>query len=128
MRTPHGQFPEYHTSADGLDLVCADSLGDSLAKALTTIDVIEHNRKYLNLKPFGEPKLGDYGLYSTMGGLSAGEFQMALLWLLNMSDGENSVLDIATRANLPWATIKDALGALCKAGLLQPVDPTASAQ
>jgi aminopeptidase-like protein len=128
MRTPHGQFPEYHTSADDIDLVCAGSLGDSLAKALTTIDVIEHNRKYLNLKPFCEPKLGDYGLYSTIGGFAAGEFQMALLWLLNMSDGENSVLDIATRANLPWATIKQALGALCKAGLLQPVDPMESAQ
>lgn len=126
MRTPHGQFPEYHTSADNLDLICAASLDDSLAKALQTIDVLEHNRNYLNLKPFGEPKLGDYGLYSTIGGFSAGEFQMALLWLLNMSDGENSLLDIATRANLPWATIKEALGALCQAGLLEPVQPTPS--
>jgi aminopeptidase-like protein len=49
---------------------------------------------------------------------------MALLWLLNMSDGENSLLDIAARANLPWETLKEALAALCKAGLLQPVDPT----
>lgn len=122
MRTPHGKFPEYHTSADNLDLVCASSLNDSTQKALTTIDVIEHNRKYLNLKPFCEPKLGDYGLYSTIGGRSAGDFQMALLWLLNMSDGENSVLDIATRADLPWETIKEALDALCKAGLLKAVD------
>ena len=38
-----------------------------------------------------------------------------------MSDGENSLLDIAARANLPWVTIKEALGALCKAGLLKPV-------
>jgi aminopeptidase-like protein len=122
MRTPHGQFPEYHTSADDLDLVCAASLSDSLAKALTTIDVIEHNRSYVNLKPFCEPKLGDYGLYSSVGGHLAGDFQMALLWLLNMSDGENSLLDIAARSNLPWEIIKEAVRALSEAGLLKPVD------
>jgi aminopeptidase-like protein len=122
MRTPHGRFPEYHTSADNLDFVCAASLKDSLTKALATIDVIEHNRNYLNLKPFCEPKLGDYGLYSMIGGRSAGEFQMGLLWLLNMSDGENSLLDIADRANLPWETIKEAVRALSEVGLLKPVD------
>lgn len=122
MRTPHGRFPEYHTSADNLDFVCAASLKDSLTKALATIDVIEHNRNYLNLKPFCEPKLGDYGLYSMIGGRSAGEFQMALLWLLNMSDGENSLLDIADRANLPWETTKEAVRALSEVGLLKPID------
>ena len=122
MRTPHGKFPEYHTSADDLNCVRADALNDSLVKALTTVDVIEHNGAFLNLKPLCEPKLGDYGLYSAIGGRSAGEFQMALLWLLNMSDGENSLLDIAARCNLPWGTIKEALQALCKAGLLKQAD------
>ena len=122
MRTPHGKFPEYHTSADNLDLICPTALNDSLAKALTTIDVIEHNRNYLNLKPFCEPKLGDYGLYNAIGGRSAGDFQMALLWLLNMSDGANSLLDIATRCNLPWEVIREAVRALCEVGLLKPVE------
>ena len=121
-RTPHGQFPEYHTSADDLNFVRAASLNDSLRTALATIDVIEHNRNYLNLKPFCEPKLGDYGLYSTIGGRGAGDFQMALLWLLNMSDGENSLLDIAARSNLPWSTITEAVRALSEAGLLKPVE------
>jgi aminopeptidase-like protein len=122
MRTPHGKFPEYHTSADDLSLVCPDSLDDSLAQALSTIDVIEHNRKYLNLKPYCEPKLGDYGLYSTIGGYSVGEFQMAILWLLNMSDGTNSLLDIATRGNLSWETVKEAVRALVEADLLKPAE------
>jgi aminopeptidase-like protein len=122
MRTPHGRFPEYHTSADDLNFVCATSLSDSVAKALTVIDVIEKNRKYLNLKPFCEPKLGDYGLYDSIGGRSAGDFQMAILWLLNMSDGTNSLLDIAARCNLPWETLKEAVRALDEAGLLKPVE------
>jgi aminopeptidase-like protein len=121
MRTPHGEYPEYHTSADDLSLVRASSLQDSLTKALMVIDVIESNRNYINAKPYCEPKLGKYGLYSSIGGRSAGHYQMALLWLLNMSDGKNSLLDIATRCNLPWETIKQALRALCAAGLLKPI-------
>lgn len=122
MRTPHGEFPQYHTSADDPSLVDASSLKDSLTRALAVVDVIENNRSYLNVKPYCEPKLGKYGLYSAIGGRSAGDYQMALLWLLNMSDGENSLLDIAARANLPWATVKQALQALCVAGLLKPAD------
>ena len=122
MRTPHGQFPEYHTSADDLSFVSPASLSDSVTKALTTIDVIEQNRKYLNQKPFCEPKLGDYGLYGSIGGRSADDFQMAILWLLNMSDGTNSLLDIASRCNLPWEIIKEAVRALGEAGLLKPVE------
>lgn len=119
MRTPHGKFPEYHTSADNLDLVQPAALRDSLEKVLAVIDVIENNERYVNQKPMCEPKLGDYGLYSTIGGRSAGEYQMALLWLLNMSDGSASLLDIAERSNLPWQTLKEAVAALKAAGLLR---------
>lgn len=122
MRTPHGKFPEYHTSADNPSFVRAEGLADSLQKALTTIDVIETNRRYLNQKPFCEPRLGKYGLYSSIGGRSASDYQMALLWLLNMSDGDHSLLDIAARANLPWDLIKQAMQALIDAELLKPID------
>lgn len=125
MRTPFGEFPEYHTSADDLEFVRPEALHDSLTRALTVIDVIEGNRRYASQKPFGEPKLGKYGLYGSMGGKLAGDAQMALLWLLNFSDGEHTILDIAERANLPWATIKEALRALLEVDLLKAVDERA---
>lgn len=122
MRTPHGEFKEYHTSADNLDLVRPAALSDSLAKALTVIDVIDNNAYYSNLKPFCEPQLGNYGLYKSTGGLSADLSQKALLWLLNLSDGQHSLLDIASRSGLPWQAVKDAAQALCEAGLLKLAD------
>lgn len=122
MRTPHGEFSEYHTSADNLDFVRPEALDDSLTKALAAIDVIDSNAYYFNLKPFCEPKLGDYGLYKSTGGLSADLSQKALLWLLNMSDGQNSLLDIASRADLPWQAVKNAARALAEAGLLKLAD------
>jgi aminopeptidase-like protein len=123
MRTPYGKFAEYHSSADNLEFVRPDALRDTLDKAIAAVDVIENNGYHLNQKPFCEPKLGDYGLYSAMGGLSVPDYQMALLWVLNMSDGENSLLDIAEKAKLPWDMMKQAVAALTEAGLLKPLAP-----
>ena len=122
MRTPFGTFPEYHTSADNLDFICAESLNDSLQRALTVVDVLETNDRYVNQKPFGEPRLGHLALYDSIGGKLADDARMALLWLLNMSDGQTTVLDIASRSGLPWHAIKEALRALISVELLKVAD------
>lgn len=121
-RTPNGRFPEYHTSADNLDFVFAEALEDSLAKALAIVEILEHDSTYLNLNPKGEPQLGRRGLYGNAGGDSPAGFDMALLWVLNFSDGRHSLLDISERAALPFATIRGAADALRDAGLLRPRD------
>ena len=118
-RTPHGRFPEYHTSADNLDLVRPESLADSYSKCLEIVDVIENNKAYLNTNPKGEPQLGKRGLYSTMGGRKdASAYEMALLWVLNLSDGRHTLLDIAERAGIAFSAIRDAAAALLDCGLL----------
>jgi aminopeptidase-like protein len=118
-RTPHGQFPEYHTSADNLDFINVESLADSLAKCVELIEVIEHNKTYINTNPKGEPQLGKRGLYSTLGGRKdASDYEMALLWVLNMSDGSNGLLDIAERAGVKFSLILDATRSLLNCGLL----------
>lgn len=122
MRTPHGEFPEYHTSADDLSFVRPAALADSARTCLEVIDVIENNRTYRNLYPFGEPQLGRRGLYECLGGQVASDFRLAMLWLLNLGDGTNSLLDIAAKAGLPWQSVKDARRALCREGLLEVLD------
>jgi len=121
-RTPHGQFPEYHTSADNLDLVTIESLADSFAKCVEIINVIDNNKKYLNTNPKGEPQLGKRGLYSTMGGRKdASNYEMSLLWVLNLSDGQHSLLDIAERSGIRFVSILEAASALVDCGLLVDV-------
>lgn len=120
-RTPYGQFPEYHSSADNLDLVRAEALEDSLQTFRAVFDILERDRIYRNLSPKGEPQLGRRGLYAAIGGRSdTRDFQMALLWVLNQSDGGPSLLDIAERAGLPFALVAEAAAALEAAGLLAP--------
>jgi aminopeptidase-like protein len=120
MRTPHGRFPEYHTSGDNLDFVKAESLEDSLEKCLAILDVIDREETYVNLNPKGEPQLGRRGIFRALQDRTDdGADEMALLWVLNFSDGEHSLLDIAERADLPFAQICAAAGVLRDHGLLK---------
>ena len=117
-RTPPGAFEENHTSADDLDFVSADALGESLRVVLEALDVLERNRRYTNLRPEGEPQLGRRGLSRRMGGEKGGSWEMALLWNLNMADGATDLLEIAVRSGLPFSEIATAAGALVECGLL----------
>lgn len=119
MRTPHGEFTGYHTSADGLERIRPASLGESVRICLDVVDVLETNRTCLNLRPYGEPQLGRRGLYRSSGGaVESPEDERALLWVLNLSDGDASLLDIATRSGLSYASIVRAAERLEQAGLL----------
>lgn len=119
-RTPHGQFPEYHTSADNLQFVTAEALGDSFEKYLQVIEVIEGDKCYWNTSPFGEPQLGKRGLYGAFGGRKdSNVYEMAMLWVLNLSDGEHTLLDIAEQAGMAFPFIREAAEKLLEHGLLR---------
>jgi aminopeptidase-like protein len=117
-RTPHGEYPEYHTSADNLAFVDDVELEESLTAIAEILDVIESDRSYVNLSPYGEPQLGKRGLYPTMGGQSASETVMAMLWTLAYADGATTLLETADRAGLPFGAVRSAAEALRTSGLL----------
>ncbi len=120
MRTPHGQFPEYHTSADDLSFVSPAALAESLDTILAIVEALEGNQRYLNLSPKGEPQLGKRGLYRSMGGFAQGGVdELSLLWVLNLSDGEHSLLDIARRSGRDLGAIRRAADLLEASGLLK---------
>ena len=119
-RTPHGTFPEYHTSADNLDFVHADKLAQTFETCLEIFSALENNEVFMNLNPKCEPQLGQRGLYRMVGGQAdAGLKEMAMLWVLNLSDGSHSLLDIAERSGIHFKRIKQAALALEEHGLLR---------
>ncbi|MFC1404182.1 MULTISPECIES: DUF4910 domain-containing protein [Streptacidiphilus] len=119
-RTPYAGYPEYHTSADNPDFVSPESMEDTLAVCREAFAVLDRNRRYTNLSPYGEPQLGKRGLYDSLGGRSdAKEAQLAMLWVLSLSDGEQSLLDVAERSGLPFDTVAVAADALRDAGLIK---------
>jgi len=121
-RSPHGSFPQYHTSADNLEFIHAQHLGESLSLYVSLLDVLENNRSYLNQNPYCEPQLGKHGLYKAMGGqLESKGREMAMLWVCNLSDGNHSLMDVAERSGLPFGTIKSVADLLAASGLLKEV-------
>lgn len=120
MRRANGRYPEYHTSADNLDFVKPTSLSRSLEVVRSVVEVLEANRGYVNTSPFCEPQLGKRGLYRAIGGNVTGRSaEMAFLWVLNLSDGSHTLLQIAERSGLPFSTIKLAADELEGQGLLR---------
>jgi aminopeptidase-like protein len=117
-RSLEGEYPEYHSSADNLDIVRPERLEESLRAALAIVGILEHDRRYLNLSPKGEPQLGRRGLYRQVGGPEAAAEQLALLWVLNQSDGRRSLLEIAERSGIAFADLRKAADRLAGAGLL----------
>jgi aminopeptidase-like protein len=119
-RTPNGRYPEYHTSADNLEFITADSLGDSLAMCARVCSMLESNRAYLNLSPKCEPRLGPRNLFRNVGGRGPSELEHAVLWVLNQSDGANDLVAIAGKSGIDYALIARAAAALAEANLLRP--------
>ncbi|MBD3135450.1 DUF4910 domain-containing protein [Microbispora bryophytorum] len=119
-RTPYAGYPEYHTSADDPDFVTEEAMRDTLDACVRAFGMLERNRAYVNLSPYGEPQLGRRGLYESLGGRSdTKQAQMAMLWVLNQSDGAHSLLDISERSGLPFDVVADAAQALLVAGLVK---------
>lgn len=121
MRSVWGTFPEYHTSADDLGFIPSESLARSLRVCAAVVDILESDRVCKNLKPFCEPQLGKRGLYRSTGGSSISAEINARLWVLNLSDGKHSLLDIAERSGLPFSEIASAAKLLEDENLLSPV-------
>jgi aminopeptidase-like protein len=122
-RTPHGEFPEYHTSGDDLGFISGSQLESSLLAVEAILQILEQDRPYRNLNPYCEPRLGKRGLYRAVAGQSDRQWsELALLWVLSGSDGSQGLLEIAERAGRPFAEMQAAAEALCTAGLLQAPD------
>jgi aminopeptidase-like protein len=124
MRSPHGKYPEYHTSADNLEFIKSEKLNDSLEKIKSIIEILEGNKTFFNLNSKCEPQLGKRGIYKAMNtvGKEKAKLQMAILWILNLSDGTNSLLDIAEKSNCGFNLIKDASTILLKNKLLKEIE------
>ncbi len=92
------------------------------------LDILENDAILINKYPKGEPQLGRRGLYAAIGGnTDAPQNTLAMLWVLNLSDGAHSLLDIAVRSGLTFDDIRSAAALLEDHGLLVTALPTIAA-
>lgn len=120
MRTMYGIYPEYHTSLDNLEFVTPDAMMQTLSAYINVLYCLENNVFLENLKPFGEPFLSKYDLYHSLGGQKQQrDFTKKLRYVLNFSDGENDLLNIAERVGAPLWDFEQCVDDLSAVGLLR---------
>ncbi len=101
MRTRYGKFPEYHTSGDNKNFISFEAMQKSVEKYLNIVKLLEYNFKYINKIPFCEPQLGKRGLYPSLkSAKETSEFIEAMMWILNLSDGNNDLISISEKSNI----------------------------
>jgi len=102
MKTKYEEFSEYHTSADNLSFITLKGLDDSFNMYLKCFEIFENNKIYKN-KILCEPKLGKYGLYNLVGGVTIfnnliDKIRLVLYYL----DGNNDIIDICNILNISF--------------------------
>ena len=121
-RSKYGDFPEYHTSADNLDFIQPAYLEESYLLIKKILNILDANKKFISLNPKCEPQLGKRGLYNVIGGdQDKATKQLAMLWVLNQSDGTNSLLDIVKLSGINFELISEAAVMLEKHKLLKSI-------
>jgi aminopeptidase-like protein len=121
-RSPNDAYPEYHSSADNLELLHTEAIAQSIQAIAGIFGRIDINRRFRSRSPKGEPRLGKRGLFRPTGGANPGQFEHAMLWLLNLADGAHGLQDAHAASGLPLAVLESAAAALVEAGLLEQVD------
>jgi aminopeptidase-like protein len=120
VRSFYGEYPEYHTSLDNLDFVKGEFLFETLKVYLNALYTLEHNRLYINTKPYGEPFLSKYDLQDTLGAVKEHSLdKLQLKYLLNFSDGSFDLIDIAEMLSIPLWELEPTINKLKEAGLLE---------
>lgn len=124
MRTMYGRYPQYHNSLDNKDFMSFEAMLGSVRAYESILDIIDGNGTWMNLSPHGEPQMGRRGLYPTVGQVSLDDYVKALMWVLNLSDGDHDLIAIAERSRVPFGTLLSVVGALREKGLLAPAGGT----
>ena len=95
-RTRFGDYKEYHTSLDNLDLLSPSSLEKSYKMVKSLIEIIERNKKYIS-NVFGEPFLTKYKLKNETSGFNKPleKETKSILDIVAFSNGKNDLIDIS---------------------------------
>lgn len=120
MRTMYGVYPEYHTSLDNKDFISFSAMSHTIDLYLKIVKAIELDGYYINQLPFCEPQLGKRGLYPQLGDkLEKSDKLKKIMYLLNYSDGEISLLEIAHKLDVSILDLEIELDSLKEEALLK---------
>lgn len=99
LRSIYDEYPEYHTSLDDRSFLSFPAMAETVEMCEFVLRHLDANRTFVNQQPHGEVQLGKRGLYPSLGNYQENMDQVsAMLWLMNLSDGENDLIAVAERS------------------------------
>ncbi len=121
-RTLYGLYSQYHTSLDNKDFIDFDALAGSVDATMAIVNALESNLVWRNTVQCCEPQLGPRGLYRSIGTRDRLTGSMeAMMWLLNLADGEHDVLAIAERSGVNLEALIHVAERVAQSGLIELV-------
>lgn len=99
-RSKFGEYPEYHTSADNMDLISFSGFEGSYKVMTEVINALEYNERY-KVAVLCEPQLGKRGLYPTISQKGSYDERLVLCDFLAYADGKRDLLEISGKIEVP---------------------------
>lgn len=129
-RNVYGEYDGYHNSLDTKEFMDIRQLVRSVDQIENVLRDFEIAGRFVNLSPHGEPQLGRRDLYPNLNSqatwsfssdekFDSREFLRCLLMVLNYSDGQTDMLDIAGRCGVPLSDLEPVIACLEREGLLR---------
>jgi aminopeptidase-like protein len=119
MRSKYGEYPEYHTSADDLQLVTPSGLQGAYEALRDCLLLLERNEVLRTTTPC-EPQLGRRGLYPTISQKGSARGRVRdMMNILAYADGTRDLIDLADTIGLPALGCLPIVETLERAGLIE---------
>ena len=99
-RSKYHEYPEYHTSADNMELISPEGLQGSLEVMVKVVNALEHNA-YYQMTCKCEPQLGKRGLYPTISQKGTYSDVRAMQHFTAYADGRNDLIGISNILDVP---------------------------
>ncbi len=117
-RSKYGEYPEYHTSKDNLELISPRGLMGAYDAICQCVQILEHNAKY-KIQCLCEPQLGRRGLYPTISQKGSYDEVKAMVDFIAYADGTNDLIDVSEIINVPAIDLLPVIKKLKTSGLIK---------
>lgn len=119
-RSKYGEYPEYHTSKDDLNLISPSGLQGAFEVYQKCIETLEENLVY-RVDCLCEPQLGKRGLYPTISQKGSSDQAKIIRDFLAYADGTNDLISISDIIDVPVQELACVIRRLKECGLLREV-------
>ncbi len=123
MRSKHGEYPEYHTSLDNLDLVSESGLIGGYMAIRKSIEILEKDC-ILKTTVLCEPQLGKRGMYPLLSTKNSQFHVKSMMNLISFCDGSRSLLQIADLIDESFEEIYPIAIKLIGFGIIEVINET----